>query len=209
MRSSARHFSPGLLAISLLVFLSGCGSATQAVESHPAIPMHLSAPTVSTSLILTSTPTPREALPVHIRIPAIGVDADIEQVSILSTGNLDTPQINPWDETGWYKDGARPGEQGSAVIDGHVDRPGGGPAVFWNLRDMKPGDEVIITTQSGAQLHFSTTRRIAYPPSQAPLQGIFGDNSGKYLNLITCAGDWVPSQHQTTLRMVVFTRLQS
>ncbi len=26
-----------------------------------------------------------------------------------------------------------------------------------------------------------------------------------FLNLITCAGDWIPSQHQTTLRLVVYT----
>jgi hypothetical protein len=26
--------------------------------------------------------------------------------------------------------------------------------------------------------------------------------------LITCAGDWIPSQHQTTLRLVVYTSLE-
>ena len=36
---------------------------------------------------------------------------------------------------------------------------------------------------------------------------IFGNLGGRYLNLITCAGDWIPSQHQTTLRLVVYTSL--
>jgi hypothetical protein len=26
--------------------------------------------------------------------------------------------------------------------------------------------------------------------------------------LITCAGDWIPSQHQTSLRLVVYTTLE-
>lgn len=198
-----------LLGLCLLLVLSGCGSAPPQVQAavKPKV-----APTASPMPIPVSQPTtltlaPRVDVPMHIRIPAIGVDTDLDQVGILPTGNLDTPQLNPWDNAGWYKDGTRPGEVGSAVIDGHVDRPGGGPAVFWNLRYMNPGDEIIITTHTGQQLHFQTIKRMAYAPSQAPMQDIFGNNSGKYLNLITCAGDWIPSEHQTSLRMVVFAKI--
>jgi hypothetical protein len=50
--------------------------------------------------------------------------------------------------------------------------------------------------------------RIAlYPPQDAPIQDIFGNWGGTYLNVITCAGDWIPSQHQTNLRLVVYTSL--
>jgi len=50
--------------------------------------------------------------------------------------------------------------------------------------------------------------RIAYyPPQEAPIQDIFGNRGGTYLNLITCAGDWMPSEHQTNLRLVVYTTL--
>jgi hypothetical protein len=38
-----------------------------------------------------------------------------------------------------------------------------------------------------------------------PLQDIFGNVGGTSLNFITCAGDWIPSQHQTNLRLVVYT----
>jgi hypothetical protein len=57
-------------------------------------------------------------------------------------------------------------------------------------------------------LHFRVTHVALYPPQDAPLQEIFGNNAGNYLNLITCAGDWIPSQHQTTLRLVVYTSLE-
>ncbi|GLV57230.1 hypothetical protein KDH_40660 [Dictyobacter sp. S3.2.2.5] len=198
----------GFMYVGLLCVLSACGgNAVQAQVVRPT-PRPTVAPT-PTSMPPTPTPVPivRVAEPVHIRIPAIGVDTEVEPVGVLASGNLDTPHRNKWDGTGWYESGPRPGEKGSAVIDGHVDRDGGSPAVFWNLQYMKPGDEVIITTSSGQQLHFRTIRSEAIPPDPSHLQGIFGDSSGTYLNMITCAGVWIPSQGQTSLRLVVYTKL--
>lgn len=146
--------------------------------------------------------------PIHLLIPAIHVDTTIEPVGVLSTGNLDTPQNHPWEDAGWYKDGPRPGEQGSAVLDGHLNRPGGAPAVFWFLASLKIGDEVIVTTSEGKTLRYRVTGSARYAPQQAPLQEIFGSTQGYHLNLITCAGYWLPSEQQTSLRMVVYTSLE-
>src|SRR5260370_42683803 len=44
-----------------------------------------------------------------------------------------------------------------------------------------------------------------YSPQDAPVQDIFGNKAGRFLNLMTCAGDWIPTQHQTALRLVVYT----
>lgn len=192
------------LSICILLCLSSCGQAAQThIQTSGSTPK--AHPT--SKPIPTSTPTPPVATPIHISIPSIGVNAVVEPVGLLSTGNLDTPHTNPWDSTGWYDHGVRPGDVGSAVIDGHVDRPGGGPAVFWNLQYMKAGDEISITTGSSQTLHFYVTKRIAYDADTAPLQTIFGNTSGTYLNLITCAGDWIPSEGQTSERMVVFAHL--
>ena len=146
--------------------------------------------------------------PVHLLISAIHVDTAIEPVGVLSTGNLDTPQNNPWEDAGWYKDGPRPGEQGSAVLDGHLNRPGGAPAVFWYLSALKIGDAVVVTTSEGKTLHYRVTGTTRYAPQQAPLQDIFGNTQGYHLNLITCAGYWIPTEQQTSLRMVVYTSLE-
>ena len=131
----------------------------------------------------------------------------VEMVGVLHDGNLATPSLNPWDDVGWYAAGPRPGEVGSAVIDGHLDRPGGSPAVFWNLRDLHVGDSVMIMDTADGTVRFRVTRIALYHPQQAPIHQIFGNESGSYLNLITCAGDWIASQHQTALRLVVYTTL--
>lgn len=148
-----------------------------------------------------------QTYPVRMEIPAIGVNSVVEPVGVLSSGDLETPAAHPWVDVGWFASGPVPGEQGSAVIDGHLDRPGGSPAVFWYLSNMHAGDEVIVVNAQGKTTHFRVTRIAFYSPQAAPLQEIFGNDSGTYLNLITCAGDWIPSQRQTTLRLVVYTVL--
>ncbi len=145
--------------------------------------------------------------PYRLIIPSIGVDTAVEMVGVLHDGNLAAPSLNPWDDVGWYAAGPRPGEVGSAVIDGHLDRPGGSPAVFWNLRDIHVGDSVMITDTVGGTVRFRVTRIALYHPLQAPVHEIFGDKRGSYLNLVTCAGDWIASQHQTAFRLVVYTTL--
>jgi LPXTG-site transpeptidase (sortase) family protein len=141
-------------------------------------------------------------------IPVLGLDAPVEPVSVLSGGQLGVPIKNQWDGVGWYQDGPAPGARGSSVIDGHLDRPGGAPAVFWHLRELHAGDEVQVISAQGKVQRFRVRAVQAYRPQDAPLDTIFEDDSGSYLNLITCAGQWVPAQHQTTLRLVVYTTLE-
>lgn len=141
----------------------------------------------------------------HLLIPAIGINAPIESLGVRPDGTLETPRQHPWNDVGWYNAGPRPGERGSAVIAGHLDRPGGNPAVFWRLRDLRVGDSVLVVDASGTTLRFHVTRIMYYPPQDAPVQDIFGNTAGSFLNLTTCAGDWIPTQHQTALRLVVYT----
>lgn len=196
----------------LLFLLTGCGTATQAttvsIPKPTATERLLPTPTKAIpTFVVSPVVTVSAAIPAHLIIPRIGVDAPVENVNIQSNGDLGTPVQNPWEGVGWYSNGPRPGEAGSAVIDGHLDRPGGYPAVFWYLREVQVGDMIMVVDANGKTLHFQVTRTAAYPPLAAPLQEIFGDTGGTYLNLITCAGTWIPAQHQTTLRLVVYTTL--
>ncbi|GCE10802.1 class F sortase [Tengunoibacter tsumagoiensis] len=143
----------------------------------------------------------------HLIIPSIQLDAPVEQVGLTATGAMDVPTKDQWGGVGWYNKGSLPGTVGSAVIDGHLDKPGGLPAVFWNLRNLHLGDLVTVQDKEGHTKRFRVTKMANYAPDQAPLDEIFSNKDGSFLNLITCAGRWVPSQHQTTLRLVVYTTL--
>jgi len=148
---------------------------------------------------------PAPAPTARLLIPAIGVNAPIESVGVQPNGAMETPRQSPWSDVGLYTGGPRPGDRGSAVIAGHLDRPGGNPAAFWLLHELHIGDEVQFVDAHDKILLFHVTRIEAYPVQDAPVQVIFGDRTGRFLNLTTCAGDWIPTQHQRTMRLVVYT----
>lgn len=143
----------------------------------------------------------------YLIIPTIGINAPIEPVGVSPDGDLAVPTQKPWDGVGLYQNGPYPGAQGSAVIDGHLDRPGGSPAVFWKLQNLHIGDIIMVVKPGEKPLHFRVMNIKYYAPNNAPLQTIFGNTAGTFLNLITCAGQWIPDQHQTTLRLVIYTAL--
>lgn len=199
------RFSQYLIVLTLALALGACGLSSASRNITPSQAM--STPVTVAPTAIPAVTAEVVSHPARLLIPAIGVNAQVESLGILPDGDMATPSRNPWEDVGWYDAGPRPGERGSAVIDGHLDRPGGYPAVFWRLRDLHTGDDVWVINSDSTRLHFHVTRIAFYPPQQAPIQDIFGNDGGTYLNLITCAGDWIPSQHQTNLRLVVYTVL--
>jgi len=194
-----------LFAIIMVLALSACGSAL--ISEIPEVRVSHTTDVSTSSTVLPVGKVDSALNPVRLIIPAIDINAPVEDVGTQANADLATPTQNPWQDVGWYNLGPHPGERGSAVIDGHLDRPGGFPAVFWNLRDLHVGDDVLVKNASGKTLRFQVTRIELYEPQNAPIQDIFGNWGGTFLNLITCAGDWIPSQHQTNLRLVVYTSL--
>ena len=204
-----RVVRPPFLVFALVVMLLLCACSNTVAETPELHPEQANSSSALTPTVLATAthPVSTTANPIRLVIPAVGINAFVEMVGVRADGELATPARSPWDDVGWYDLGPHPGERGSAVIDGHLDRPGGYPAVFWRLRDIQVGNDVQVTNTAGKTLHFRVTRIAYYSPDQAPLQDIFGNLGGTYLNLITCAGDWIPNQHQTTLRLVVYTTL--
>jgi LPXTG-site transpeptidase (sortase) family protein len=205
MRLRQHYKIVGLLFCVLLGLGAGGVEAYHLLNSQTSTQQNVQKSATATSQSVTPTVQARKL--VRLVIPAIGVNAPIEPVGLVAGGYLGVPTRNQWDGVGWYQAGPYPGDRGSAVIDGHLDRPGGSPAVFWYLHNLHKGDTVMVVDSTGKTLHFRVFDMESYSPQNAPTQKIFNDTSGSYLNLITCAGQWIPSQHQTTLRLVVYTVL--
>jgi LPXTG-site transpeptidase (sortase) family protein len=138
--------------------------------------------------------------PVRLVIPKINVDANIQEVGITQKGNMATP--NNFVDAGWYKYGPIPGNQGSAVIAGHVDNGVALPAVFYNLKDLAAGDDIYITNENNELLHFTVTGSKTYN-FNAKADEVFTEDSGKLLKLITCSGVWVQKYRTHNKRLVV------
>lgn len=143
-------------------------------------------------------------LPQRLEISSIQLDAEIESVGLTNDGAMDVPK-NP-DNVAWYNLGPRPGEQGSAVIDGHLDGPYQTPAVFENLAKIVVGDSVIIKDDQGKDIRFEVIEMRMYNVNDETSE-IFNRQDGNYLNLITCAGTWDSGKQDYSQRRVVFTKL--
>lgn len=128
-------------------------------------------------------PPPRPGQPVRLKIPSISVDAVVEQVGKTPDGAMDVPR--DFYETAWYQLGPRPGEPGNAVIDGHVDSTTG-KAIFWDLRKLVRGDQIVVVGDDGVERRFVVTDMGTYATADVPLDRLFGPAAGAHLNLITC-----------------------
>jgi LPXTG-site transpeptidase (sortase) family protein len=144
-------------------------------------------------------------LPVSISIPAIGVDAPVENVGELDNGQMGVPENI--DGVGWFEPGTKPGDRGNAVMAGHVDSKTG-PAVFYKLDKLKPGDEVILKDKSGTDRRFVVTGKKSFPRKEAPIEDIFGFSYQSNLNLITCTGEFNRKARTHEERLVVYTELK-
>lgn len=143
-------------------------------------------------------------LPTTLMIPSINVNASIEDIALTEAGDLDVPSnsIN----VGWYALGPRPGENGSSVIDGHVDGKDGNPGVFSNLHKLKKGDELYIKDSKGKLITFIVRESQIYDTDYAT--EVFTPSDKPYLNLITCDGSWNEITKSYSKRLVVFTDIK-
>lgn len=144
-------------------------------------------------------------IPRRLIIPKLKIEANIQQVGLTSGGNMGIPSNHI--DTAWFKLGPKPGEQGNAVIAGHLDSRWFSPGVFRNLNQLEAGDEIFVEDMNGEKIRFVVTSKETYFESSAPLEYIFGKTDKTRLNLITCDGAWDQSVKRYDQRLVVFTEL--
>jgi hypothetical protein len=131
-----------------------------------------------------------QAIPAHgqipgrLRIRAIGVDAPILPVGV-SGGTTEIPP--DVDEVGWYRFGGRLGTLGSTLLLAHVSSGTQGPGVFFRLRELAPGDHVIVETREGSSSVFRVIARRSYAKEALPGH-LFSRRGAPMLALVTCGG---------------------
>lgn len=138
--------------------------------------------------------------PESLKIPAIGVDTSVQHLGTTETGEMAVP--DNIDEVSWFSPGYQPGQNGRAVIAGHVDGVDG-PAVFWDLSELQPGDEITVEGE-GRQLIYKVHTMESVPLDQADIPKIFGYSSSPELVLITCSGTYDFDRGTREERLVVY-----
>jgi LPXTG-site transpeptidase (sortase) family protein len=155
----------------------------------------------------TASPTPVADIE-RLIIPAISVDAPVTPKAVDRDGQMPSPD-GPQDVI-WYDFsalpglGGRPGAGGNTILAGHVDYHGYGPAVFWDLRNVKQGDEITVRLRDGSEYKYTARSNRIVDPAAASFNEIVASTTEESLTVITCAGDFDPATRNYDMRRVVW-----
>jgi sortase (surface protein transpeptidase) len=128
--------------------------------------------------------------PIRLAVPALGVDTTVDPVGVAPDGQMEIPE--DVDRVGWYRFGPAPGEDGSAVLAGHVDDAEQGLGVLATLRRASVGDEVRVTDDEGTTTRWRVVSREVISKQALPLENLFRRDGPPRLTLITCGGPFLP-----------------
>jgi sortase (surface protein transpeptidase) len=184
-----------------------CGSVALAVAPHKTrVTVARAAPPIRTTPapaaraipVATSAPV---AAPVALTIPAIAVSTPLIRLGLTPSGALQVP--DRFDVAGWYDRSPPPGATGPAVIAGHIDSVHG-PAVFYRLSLLRPGNRVYVRRADGSTAVFRVTEVGLYPKDRFPTAEVYGLVPGPELRLITCGGTFDWARHSYLSNVVVY-----
>ncbi|HEY6313130.1 MAG TPA: class F sortase [Streptosporangiaceae bacterium] len=209
-RMPARLLAASMLGAGLLA--AGAGTAGLLVASSPsaapvrwaARPSPVPVPSGRTAAPAWLATVQNIARPVWLTVPAIGVRTRLVDLGLNQNGTLQVPDSTT--VAGWFTGSPRPGAIGSAVIAGHVDSRTG-PAIFFWLRTIRPGERIYVGRADGTMAVFTVTSVRMYPKDEFPTAAVYGPVPDAELRLITCGGIFDESRGSYLSNVVVFARL--
>ena len=173
--------------LGILLILAGTGTVGVVFLSQQHAPQP-SAGVAGTVPAAGHGPSLRRSMPVSVDIPAIGVTSRLLHLGLNADGTIQVPSlVTSAGQAAWYKYSATPGQIGASVIEGHVDSLHG-PAVFYRLGALRPGDRIDVTLADGVTAIFRVTGVREYAKSNFPAKAIYGATDYAALRLITCGG---------------------
>jgi sortase (surface protein transpeptidase) len=205
------------VAAAVVPIMAGAVLLWHGLDAVRAVPPSLAAPpalaaapattaparAASSTSATSSTPAISRTTPLRLVIPAIGVDAAVVPEGTDSAGALMVPPPTAANLVGWWDGGPAPGQDGAAVIAGHVDSVQAGPLAFWNLRLLRPGDKVTVEP---AGVTFSVTAVTQVAKASFPTAQVYGPSPGPELRLVTCGGTFDSATGHYESNLIVYAR---
>jgi LPXTG-site transpeptidase (sortase) family protein len=145
--------------------------------------------------------------PRYISIPSLNIDKSrVMSVGLTKNNLLDTPKNIA--DTAWFNKSSTPGMgYGAVVIDGHnggVTKDG----VFAKLANLKKNDSIKVERGDGKKFEYLVVENTTMTLDETNKIGmkkmiVSADPTKEGLNLMTCAGNWVPRDKVFDKRVMI------
>jgi sortase (surface protein transpeptidase) len=133
------------------------------------------------------------------------VDAPVTVKGVDANRVMETPD-GPW-VVAWYDFSAQPGQASNAVFAGHYDFHDVGPAVFWNLKLLVPGDIVEVYLSDGRSYRYSVISSTLVDAASRDIAQYVGATATETITLITPGGIFDRTIGQYDKRLIVRAQL--
>ncbi|RSM82357.1 class F sortase [Amycolatopsis sp. WAC 01375] len=183
-------------ALVLSLALTGCGT------DEPALPAAQAAAESTPPVVKPFNGT----RPTNVRIPKIGAESSLVTVAIGKDGKMSVPSAKTPMQAAWYRLSPVPGDVGPSILLGHVDG-NKQPGIFYKLKDVNPGDEVLVDRSDGKSLKFVVEKKDQVPKDQFPEEAVYGNTDKPQLRLITCGGVFDKEEHSYKDNVIVYANL--
>ncbi len=205
----------GLGLALILVIGSGVFIWAAAARTPARVSLHVSGQTSASAVPVSPSAAPSEVpialakapfVPSRLLIRRLNVDAPIEVKGINNHNQMEAPD-HPLNAA-WYRFTKMPGAGGNAVFSGHLDAESIGPAIFWRLTQLKPGDMIEVVSSQSTELRYQVKESVSYPVATIPMKTVLYPGGGDQITLITCSGKYQPGSgydHRLVIRAVPTT----
>lgn len=127
--------------------------------------------------------------PARVRIPQLGANLEVFGADAEKDGTPPVPDEEDADQVAWFQGGPSPGEQGPAILVGHLDTHEG-PAAFAGIGSLRPGAEIRIERRDRSTVVFTVDSVEQYEKDNYPNERVYGPTQTPQLRLITCGGSF-------------------
>lgn len=187
-----RRFGLAVAALAALGLVTGCAGGTSVAGAASAQRAGVAALA--------------RALPSEITIPRIGAHSTLVELGLEPDDTVQVPPVSQPMQAGWYSLGPAPGEDGPAVILGHVNG-NKKPGIFARLDEVQAGDEILVGRDDGRTAVFTVRRTEQVPKDRFPTEAVYRDADGPELRVITCGGSFDQARHSYRDNVIVYATL--
>ncbi len=143
--------------------------------------------------------SPDSSAVTRLVIPKMGLDTVVKYVPFSGSTWLISGLKQ---EIAWMGDTSWPGLGGNTGLAGHVDLVTGAKGPFWNLKELKKGDEITVYTEKNLYTYQVREQTVVEDYDLSVIQ----PTDKPQITLITCT-TWDPELHMYLKRLVIYADL--